>query len=652
MKYGRNIHNMLVLAEFFKKKVSSEDKHNFLLIEPLILNILDYEALKTQDNILDALSSFKPSKNTIYNLLEKYTDDRIIIREHQSYRLVESEEVKKKISMYDKIKEEKVAEWSTFKNHALRIISKSAHTEIDEFTINEYFFKFYIDILYADIIDDNGCDDNVKRAIGLFLEECQRNKKNQCFSLMEDLLQGLFIAKAVLDGATNLDTDKLPIIYLDNIFMGNLFGWTDNICHCSCTMIFQQLQLSGFKLKIHYETFNSIKESIWKYKNAITQKKDIYAYSYFHYMKHIEPNNSVFNVNNFPSADIHNTLIDELKKYDITVNKRKLEIDINESDDKYHEIDSMRKNINHTYHADKYQTEYTYLMIKHYEIITNFDDNTLNNMKEIFLTCQQAIIKLAYGKLVDATYTPIMSVRKFSKLLLLENSIANSNNNSKLLQAIIKDSYSKYLSNGIIDFVTKVIASTEISDFDKRRMIAFSIDTKNWETILSTDDMNEILIDLNSKDAQIEQLEETSKKITKERDEKDEEHARELQKTKEAAKKSDETHARILQESHNEKDRHYARILKDKDAEHTRILEKTIKERDKERKSKKIIQCIVLIVFLAGVMGIGLYFCIKHKIWSTTIGGAVVAGLLILAISGFFVFTCTKLISLIKEIRE
>lgn len=652
MKHEKIILNMLLLSEFTKLESNSTDKHRFLLLEPLIIDLLDGEKAKTHKNILDDLDSFKPDNNTIYNLLEKYKDDKIIFNKDQNlYSLEKSEKVKDKISKYNKKRETKKSEWNTFKNYALRVISKSKHTSINEFNIDEHFFNFYTEILYTNIPDMPNrklFNKDVNIEIGLFLEECHKNENSECFLVMENLLQGIFRTKAVLCGINGLNSGKLPIIYLDNVFMSNLFGWCNNMHYYSCKMIFEQLKSNKFKLKIHNETFDIIIKSIRKCKKMIANKRSISYDTYFHYMKNIEPNNIVFDINKIPLANMNNSLIEKLKEYEIAYDPDELGIDADSNDPKYTEIENARKQINDAYYVSESQTDYDYKIVKNYGTNTSISENTLSNMKEIFLTYQQAIIKSAYNNSEDITYTPIMSVRKFSKLLLLENSV-NNNNNSKLLQAIIKETYSNDLSKSIIDFLTKVLEDAHISDPDKKLIIAHSLDTDNWGDILTADSIKDILTDLKSKDGQIKQLEEDKKEIAEKSNiefkNREEEHNKKLQK---ALYDKDEEHNRKLEKA-----------IDDRDKEHNKKLQKAIDDRDEEhsRKSneeKKVrrekigLVSILFICFI--IIGITIFLCIQHKIWTYPWGTTIIVGLAVLGIGAFFAFV-RKTICLLKSLN-
>lgn len=624
MQYEKIILNMLVLSEFSKLETNSSDKHVFLMIEPLIIDILDGVETKTHKNILDDLNSFKPDSNTIYNLLEKYKDDKIIThKDNNLYSLNESEKVKEKKSKYDKIRTNKKYDWNALNNHALSIISKSEHTKINAFNIAKHFFKFYTHILYTDLISTSIFDKSVNIEIGLFLEECAKNENLACFSVMEDLLQGLFRTRAVVCGAKGLDKDNLPVIYLDNVFIGNLFGWSDNIHHYSCKMIFEQLKLNGFKLKIHYETFDIIRKSIMRYRKMISNGTPILCSTYFHYMKNIEPNNTVFNINNIPLTNMQNALIDKLKEYDIVFNTNELDINIDNLDSKYTEIENTRKQINDTYYVSEEQTNYDYKIIKNYETNASVVKNTLNNMNEIFLTYQKVIVKSAYNNFGDTSYTPIMSVRKFSKLLLLENSIDNSNN-SKLLQAIIKDAYSNDLSKTIIDFLTKVFKDAAISDSDKDLLVAHSLDTNNWNDIIVTDSINDILEDLKSKDEKIKQVEDNTKKAL---DDQSKQHRAE----------QDEK-VRQHKAEQDAKNIEHVKILDDKDIQHKAEIKKI--EDNGKKKICYFLIVLAVITFLGGLLS-GI---IEYK--KT---GEMVLGNYIITIILFFIGTV--LIPIINKIK-
>ena len=139
------------------------------------------------------------------------------------------------------------------------------------------------------------------------------------------------------------------------------------------------------------------------------------------------------------------------------------------------------------------QTKYDCAIINRYNIHKKDREDTLSNMDEIFLTYHSAIIKNTLFK-AHSIYKPIMNIKTFIKLLLLESILSNIKENENLLDIFIINAYSGILSTEFSNFINRVYSETNISDDDRDLLLsAVYNENQNNEIIREDSDPNKML---------------------------------------------------------------------------------------------------------------------------------------------------------------
>ena len=627
MEYYQIIIYMLALSEFFKNNIGSDRKDTFLLLEPIIIDILkssplSYEyiiqelnklKLLNEENIITILGSFKSMKIIEHN------------QDNDSYCLAKNMEYIK--NRNEKLIGNKKDGWNRIRNYIINKMDKLNCKNIDTFYLEEHLYNFLISLFEDEKneIKDEDID------IMIFLEACIDSEKDGKKSLefIKDILLGIGIVNSVKIEHKELKKDKLPTIYLDNIFIGNLLGWCSNIHFRDCMNIFQQLKNSKLSIKIHKDTFNIIIESMKKYKNMRNNKKEIKVNSFFHFMQFCDKNNKqMLNVDTVNTNLFYDTLKNKLKELDINVDT-KINVNIDKSDELYSNIEKSRKEIKERkekieifYDLPEEQTNYDYLILRNYHEYSNKED-LICDIPEIFLTYQQTILKLVLYDADIRTYNPIMHVKRFATLLLIENIILNINDNSKLLEYVLYNSYSDLLTEKLLQLLKNVHEDKKINTDDAKKIIsniscATCIDSDRNIEILKNEDENKIVSNIiKYKDKyrkKVIEVEEANKKIEdaniekeKIREEKEKSDI-ENEKLKEAKEKSDAEKNKVLKENE--------RLIKEKETRNKIDKYRDIFRASRERKIKrrnikrKNIICLIVISILISV--VIYYLLINH----------------------------------------
>lgn len=214
-------------------------------------------------------------------------------------------------------------------------------------------------------------------------------------------------------------------------------------------------------------------------------------------------NKQMLNVDTINTNLFYDTLKNKLKELDINVDT-KINVNIDKSDELYSNIEKSRKEIKERkekieifYDLPEEQTNYDYLILRNYHEYSNKED-LICDIPEIFLTYQQTILKLVLYDADIRTYKTIMHVRRFATLLLIENIILNINDNSKLLEYVLYNSYSDLLTEKLLQLLKNVHEDKKINTDDAKKIIsniscATCIDSDRNIEILKNEDENKIV---------------------------------------------------------------------------------------------------------------------------------------------------------------
>ena len=282
----------------------------------------------------------------------------------------------------------------------------------------------------------------------------------------------------------------------------------------------------------------------------------------------------------------------------------------------------------------------------------------------IFLTYQQTILKLVIYDANTRTYNPIMHVRRFVTLLITENIILNINDNSKLLEYVLYNSYSDLLTEKLLQLLKNVHEDKKINTYDAKKIIsniscATCIDSDRNIEILKNEDENKIVSNIiKYKDKYREkviEVEEANKKIEdaniekeKIREEKEKSDI-ENEKLKKANEKSEAEKNEVLKENEKLKKEKQTRNKIDKYRDIFRASrERKIKRRNIKRKN---IICLIVISILISV--VIYYLLINHlniiKGFINNIIPDIVTGIIIFIIVNPITFLLKNIYDKIKK---
>lgn len=297
---------------------------------------------------------------------------------------------------------------------------------------------------------------------------------------------------------SNLNKIKKPVIYVDNIFIQNLFGWCDEIYYESSKLILDIFTHLNFTVFLHTITIELIEEYAYSAKD--TNIKDIKMNSFFsHIHQAYLDKNKLDIINNCNKENIHNKIYIKIKECGITQKNNLYFKDFNQNKnlELYNNVHKYRQDNNehkgYNTNINDLQTKYDCAIINRYNIHKKDREDTLSNMDEIFLTYHSAIINNTLFK-AHSIYKPIMNIKTFIKLLLLESILSNIKENENLLDVFIINSYSGILSTEFNNFINKVYSETNISKDDKDLLLSSVYnENQNNEIIREDSDPNRML---------------------------------------------------------------------------------------------------------------------------------------------------------------
>lgn len=605
---------MLVISNFFNKK-DLKLKSHFLLLEPLISYILIDKNYHKRNEVMLFFQNFNIDVDIIDSFLEYFKNDNIIMYDEyqDAYRLTLDSEIYK-LNTYI-IESQDL--WNNLKDHSLHIATKNNLKNINTINFNEIFYNFFNNLL--DDNDTNNSLTDIDLEIAILIEELRTLNEEKYFYVIEHIMHGIAIIKAI---SHNKDKNKeFPVIYLDNIFVGNILGWCNNIRHKSSILILQHLQKDGFIIKVHKETLEIIYTAIKKYKKALANHKNIIMGTFYYYLKYLDPNNKYLNINDIPTPLIKENIILRLKEYNIIVNNDELGIKVDYQDAIYNTISSVRNDIYKNTLFDsgeieirpsEEQTNYDYIIIKYYEeeIKKNLNSQ-LGSIKEIFLTYQKAILISLPYKQNECTYSNIMWIKQFFRIIILDNVLSNININTEIFRTIIFEYCNNIMSNELIVKFNDIINNQNISEENKKLLLAYAADVDNWSNLINMDP-NEIVEKIKRQNDELEELKE--KNIKYEKNIKSLEN--EINRIKEESKKEKETETKLYNDN--------IKVLKD---EIERIKDENIRKSDNFKIFVGYIIAIFISIasyFLKKVLTVEFNSFVSHIVTSLSISSAVI----------------------------
>lgn len=611
MNYEERLINVLMLSSFYKEKPNKE-RFKYLLLEPIIIISIDNAKEISKQELIEYINELFDYKTNVSEKIVDYfhhsSNSLKYNKSNKSYSLnILNNEINNKLNEYRYIYLSNQNKIKELKSFILDKINKELSLEED---ILESLYKFFMKSFTVNDKDTPLSYSDIDKNIANVLSECYE-KRESYIDIFKNIVKGMAILKSIQNYKnSNFIDDKKPIIYLDNIFISNIFGWCEYIYFDSALLILETLKEFKFDIAIHEITINLILEHINNARNIPANSVDMK--SSFYYMVHFDySNKKVVDIMSCPLQNIQNIVIRKIEENNIKIKKGMHLIDIETNKELCEKIHRFRKNLNeqkgdYRNIKDK-QTLYDATIIKCFNKNDRTKINKLSNMQEIFLTYQRAIINNTAFKTDYTLYNPIMNVNAFMNLLLLETIISNISN-IKLIDIFIINSYSPILSSEFMNFINKTLSETSFNEEEKDELLALINDKDRKHFIIENgSDHKKTLTYIRErekeKDKKIEEankrVEETNienEKIRKEKEKSDIENEN-LKKDKE---KSDAEKNKVLKENE--------RLIKEKEIRNKIDKYRDIFRASRERKIKrrnierKNIICLILKAVLISVL--------------------------------------------------
>lgn len=478
MNYEERLINVLMLSSFYKEKLNKE-RFKYLLLEPIIIIAIDNAKEISKQELIEYINKLFDYKT---NISEKIVDsfhrsnylkyDKI----NKSYSInISDNEINNKLNEYRYMY---LLNQNKIENLKLFILDKINNELSLENDILKYLYDFFIKSFTINDKDTLLSYSDIDKNIANVLSECYEKSENY-IDTFKNIVQRMAILKSIQNYKnSNFIDDKKPIIYLDNIFISNIFGWCEYIYFDSALLILETLKEFKFDIAIHEITIELILEHINNARNIPANSVDIK--SSFYYMVHFDySNKKVVDIISCSLQNIQNIVISKIEEYGIKIKKGMRLIDIETNKELCEKIHRFRKKLieqRGDYRDIKdNQTLYDATIIKYFNKNDRTKINKLSNMQEIFLTYQRAIINNTTFKSKYTLYNPIMNVNTFMNLLLLESIISNISNiklNENLIDIFIINSYSPILSLEFMNFMNKTLSETSFKEEEKNELLA------------------------------------------------------------------------------------------------------------------------------------------------------------------------------------
>lgn len=600
MNYEERLINVLMLSSFYKEKPNKE-RFKYLLLEPIIIISIDNAKEISKQELIEYINELFDYKTNVSEKIVDYfhhsSNSLKYNKSNKSYSLnILNNEINNKLNEYRYIYLSNQNKIKELKSFILDKINKELSLEED---ILESLYKFFMKSFTVNDKDTPLSYSDIDKNIANVLSECYE-KRESYIDIFKNIVKGMAILKSIQNYKnSNFIDDKKPIIYLDNIFISNIFGWCEYIYFDSALLILETLKEFKFDIAIHEITIDLILEHINNARNIPANSVDMK--SSFYYMVHFDySNKKVVDIMSCPLQNIQNIVIRKIEENNIKIKKGMHLIDIETNKELCEKIHRFRKNLNeqkgdYRNIKDK-QTLYDATIIKCFNKNDRTKINKLSNMQEIFLTYQRAIINNTAFKTDYTLYNPIMNVNAFMNLLLLETIISNISN-IKLIDIFIINSYSPILSSEFMNFINKTLSETSFNEEEKDELLALINDKDRKHFIIENGiDHKKTLTYIREREKEKDKkIEETNKKV--------EETNIENEKIRKDKEKSESEKNKVLKENERLINIIKKKEIGDKIDKYHNIFRKS-RERKIKRRNIKITKtaCVILISALIFIL--------------------------------------------------
>ncbi|WP_297277606.1 hypothetical protein [uncultured Brachyspira sp.] len=555
LDYKYILTNILNIANFYSKE--KKEKGQYLLLEPIIVHLVGRSGEISKKELESSINSFFQSDNNItIKIIDFYTSKKIINlnRENDTYSLYNSEEVINLFNNYNNLYNENYFKINELSTIFLQNISKSVEETIN---VTKNLYHFFNDTLNNNVDNTNLIYKNIANILNLLYEHSY-----QGLDTIKNIIKGMIIIKAIENyKKSSLKEKNKPRIYLDNIFITNLFGWCDAPFYESSILTLEILNEFNFQVCVHNITLELVLDYLVSAKNY---QNNLTVNSLFYNIINPDYNNkNHIQTRTKDLVNIKNDIFKALENYNIKIIDNfflKKESDDPELYKRVHESRQSRNVLKGGIGViSEKQTLYDFTIILLYRNL-NITKSNLNNIDTIFITYQKPITENIDYKEYNL-YSKIMPVSTFINLLLLESIISNIQEIDKFIDIVLINSYSNVLHSEFINYINNVQKEVNITEEEKNTLLMLKTD-KDKKDIIIKNDSNPTLI--------LEELNEREKKLIEKKD-------------------------KEKQEALDKKDREKKEALDKKDKE----KQDALYENEKKYKRDKLIFKVVIIILFS-----------------------------------------------------
>ena len=481
MTADEKIINVMILSSFYEK-IDINKKTRFLLLEPIILLFIRNKHIEKSDLVYYINSLFDNKINIADNIISSHIHSQFIKynKSNKEYYLDINDKINEKLDLYESIKNNNLNELNKLKIFILGLISPNVlkDNNINNFNISEYIYNFFykrLEYSKKNNFENNEALPQIEKNIANILNECYTNYKDN-IDIFKNIIQGIVILKAIENYKnSNLNNQKKPEIYVDNIFIQNLFGWCDDINYDNTILMLNTLKDLNFNVFIHSITLELINEYAVLAKKMNVKDTKVNDLAFYIHNAYTD-NTKLDIINNCNFENLHNKFLSKLEEYniDIKTNLNFKDFNNNKTDTLYDKVHKYRQENNeikgYSTNINELQTIYDSSIILRYNNFNINNKNSLENMNEIFLTYHSAIINHNLIK-IRSIYKPIMNIKNFINLLLLEAILSNIKND-KLIDIFLLNTYNGILSDEFDTFIKKIYEETDITDEDRELLLS------------------------------------------------------------------------------------------------------------------------------------------------------------------------------------
>ena len=475
--------NILNLSDFYHRE--KRGKSQYLLLEPIIINKIGIDPNITKNELKEYLDIFFINDNNITEkIIDFYVSTKKILydKNNSSYILnFNNADINEKHRMYNNMYNLNLQEINDICHFFMSNIRDDIY-----FDISENIYRFLLETINNNI-DINNIN-NIYKNIANLLNKLY-DSMNKYISVIKNIIKGIIILKSIENWKySNFISTKKPKIYVDNMFITNLFAWCDYPFHNSTLLTLETLKEFNFEICVHNITVDLILEYV---ELAQKQKNNIHNNNLQYYIINTDYNNkNALLVKNKELINIKEDIINKINEHSINIIDNFFWKNKEENIELFNKIHEDREKINiergiQNDIAEK-QTLYDFTVILLYKDINVKKGNTLSSMENIFLTYQKAIIKNRYNKKYNL-YSKIMNTNVFMNVLLLEAIISNIQNIDKLINIALINSYSSILNQEIINYINNVHNEITITEEERKTLLYLPIDKEDRNLIIEND---------------------------------------------------------------------------------------------------------------------------------------------------------------------